>query len=102
MKYVLCLGILVFVDMTGNDRFRDTPSGENSAAEAVTVAERAWAKAAVDGDAASMASYMSDDYLEILLKTDATVTKGHWETKGKAEWIGFVRSGRAKYESVTL
>ena len=64
--------------------------------------EQAWAKAAVDGDADRMASYMADDYVELAWEPAAPGAPAHWATTGKAEWVGSVRSRKDLYTSVEL
>jgi len=68
----------------------------------VIYAERAWAQASVDADSNKMASFMSDDYVEIILNPATTGKEAEWITRGKTEWVESVRSGRDKYESVEL
>jgi len=64
--------------------------------------ERAWAKAAVDGDADVMASYMADEYLELAWEPAAPSAAAHWSTVTKGEWVGSVRSRKDVYTSVDL
>jgi hypothetical protein len=47
-------------------------ANSTAASDRIVGAERAWAKAAVDGDATAMASFMSDDYIEIVLSPSTT------------------------------
>jgi len=70
--------------------------------EQITASERAWAAAPVKGDAAGMAAFMSDDYVQIALEASSSQSKGNWVTTRKAEWVDLVRSGREKYTSVEL
>jgi ketosteroid isomerase-like protein len=65
-------------------------------------AEHAWALAPGKGDAAGMAAFMSDDYVEIEMETTPGTSKNRWVTSGKAEWVEMVRSGREKYTSVDV
>jgi ketosteroid isomerase-like protein len=65
-------------------------------------ADRAWAQAAVDGDAGKMASFMSNDYVEIILNPATAGKDAERTTRNKSEWVESVRSGRNKYESVEL
>lgn len=64
--------------------------------------ELAWAKAALDGDADRMASYMADDYLELFWEPAAQAVPGHWSTQQKREWVEAVRSRKERYTSVDL
>jgi ketosteroid isomerase-like protein len=69
---------------------------------AVLAAEHAWAQAAADGDASTMASWMSNDYTEIEL-VPATPKRGaHWTTTTKHQWVADVRSKRERYDYVHL
>ena len=67
--------------------------------ETVLENEKAWAKAAVDGDADRMASYMADEYLELAWESAAPA---HWSKTGKTEWVEAVRSRKDVYTSVDL
>ena len=96
VKPLLCLAVLLFGSLISG------PSGENLSAEKIIAAEHAWAKAAVDHDAAKMASFMADDYIEITLEAATTTTKAEWKTTAKADWVDLVRTGREKYESVDI
>ena len=64
--------------------------------------EKAWAKAAPDGDADRMASYMAEDYLELAWEPVAEGVPAHWSTTRKAEWVEAVRSRKDVYTSVDL
>lgn len=66
----------------------------------IIASERAWAQAAVKGDASTMAGFMTDDYVEIAMETESGKSK--WDTTDKATWIDLVRSGREKYTSVEI
>jgi len=64
--------------------------------------EHAWAKAALDGDADRMASYMADDYVELAWEPAAQSVPAHWSTTKKTEWVQSVRSRKDVYTSVEL
>ena len=64
--------------------------------------EKDWAKAALDGDADRMASYMTDDYVELAWEPAAQSSPAHWSVVGKSEWVGSVRSHKDVYTSVEL
>ena len=49
-----------------------------------------------------MASFMLDDYIEIMLNPPTATNKAEWTSRSKAAWVDMVRSGRAKYDSVEL
>jgi ketosteroid isomerase-like protein len=77
-------------------------SAQGDDAEQILASERAWAKAAVDRDTARMATFMSDDFVEITLAADPATNKLRWKNTSKTEWIELIRSGEEKYESVDL
>jgi ketosteroid isomerase-like protein len=79
-----------------------SPSAPGDDAEQIVASERAWAKAAVDRDTARMATFMSDDFVEITLAADPATNKLRWKNTSKGEWIESIRSGEEKYESVDL
>jgi len=64
--------------------------------------EKAWAKAAVDGDADLMSSYMAAEYLELAWEPAAPGTAAHWSTVTKVKWVESVRSRKDVYTSVEL
>jgi ketosteroid isomerase-like protein len=70
--------------------------------QALLANERAWARAALDGDADRMASYMADDYVELAWEPAAQRVPAHWTTTGKREWVESVRSRKDVYTSVEL
>jgi len=76
-------------------------SASTNDTEQILAAEQAWAHAAVKADTAHMASFMSDDYLELTLTTDPA-NQLHWKAATKSEWLDLIRSGEEKYESVHL
>jgi len=77
-------------------------SSNHDDSQALLESEKAWAKAAVDGDADRMASYMADDYLELAWEPAVAGTAAHWSTVSKEEWVGSVRSRKDVYSSVDL
>lgn len=66
----------------------DTQPGE---AEAIRRAERAWAQAALKGDAAALDKILADDM---------THTHGGGRTESKAQFLEAIRSGAQKYEAI--
>jgi ketosteroid isomerase-like protein len=84
-----------------NSPARSAPPASKDS-EQLLASERAWAKAAVDGNADAMAKFMSDDYVELTMETDKATNKTRWKNTGKAEWVALVCSGTEKYESVDL
>lgn len=103
MKQIFGLASCAFLVVAANWRlpaaFRSSMAGDT---EQIVASERAWAAAPVKGDAAGMASFMLDDYVEIALEAASSQSKGNWVTTRKAEWVDLVRSGREKYTSVEL
>jgi ketosteroid isomerase-like protein len=73
--------------------------GSPNDSETILENEKAWAKAAVDGDADRMARYMADEYLELAWEPAAPA---HWSKTGKTEWVESVRSHKQVYTSVDL
>jgi uncharacterized protein (TIGR02246 family) len=59
--------------------------------EAVRQAERAWAQAALKGDAAALDKILADDM---------THTHGGGRTESKAQFLEAIRSGAQKYEAI--
>jgi len=49
-----------------------------------------------------MATFMADDYVEIVMETDTSLKTSRWVATNKADWIDLVHSGREKYKSVEL
>jgi len=70
--------------------------------QVLLASENDWAKAAVDGDADRMASYMADEYLELAWEPADQGTPAHWSTQNKTEWVESVRSHKDVYTSVEL
>lgn len=71
-------------------------------AQVLLASEKAWAQAPVDGDADRMASYMADEYLELIWEPAASGAPAHWSVRGKKEWVESVRSHKSSYTSVDL
>jgi uncharacterized protein (TIGR02246 family) len=65
--------------------------GKPGDAEAVRQAERAWAQAALKGDAAALDKILADDM---------THTHGGGRTETKAQFLEAIRSGAQKYEAI--
>jgi ketosteroid isomerase-like protein len=79
--------------MTGNTQ---------SDSEQVLANEKAWAKAAVDRDADRMASYMADEYVELVWEAATSTAPAHWNAVRKTDWVEAVRRGTEVYTSVDL
>jgi len=82
------------------DATLNRPGADDS--QVLLASENAWAKAAVDGDADRMASYMADDYLELAWEPAAPGAPAHWSTRKKKDWVESVRSHKEVYTSVDL
>jgi ketosteroid isomerase-like protein len=68
----------------------------------VLAAERACAKAFVDGDVAALDSCIADDYVEMVAERAGEGAAARWSTQSKQEWLDLVRSRREKYLSVEV
>jgi ketosteroid isomerase-like protein len=82
------------------DAASSTPSNDDTTV--LLANEKAWADAAVDGDADKMASYMADEYIELAWEPADKTAPAHWSTLTKAEWVASVRSHKDVYTSVEL
>jgi ketosteroid isomerase-like protein len=102
MKPLLLLVVCTLISTVTSDSRGPENSSSANASDEVMRADRAWAQAAVDGDASKMASVMSSDYVEIILNPATAGKDAEWTTRNKSEWVESVRSGRDKYESVEL
>jgi len=90
------IGLVMLGDAHG------APAKSSHDSEVLLANEQAWAKAAVDGDADRMASYMADEYLELGWEQAAEGAPAHWSTTTKTEWVESVRSHKEIYTSVEL
>jgi ketosteroid isomerase-like protein len=75
---------------------------EPSDVELLLANEKAWAKAPVDGDADRMASFMADEYLELVWEPATPTTAAHWTATTKETWVQRVRHHTEVYSSVEL
>jgi len=82
------------------DVARTSPSHDDS--RVLLESEKAWAKAAVDGNADLMSSYMAAEYLELAWEPAAPGAAAHWSTVTKESWVESVRSRKDVYTSVEL
>jgi len=101
IRAVLPAAAILAIALAGSSHA--TPSGathDDSLVLLVSVSD--WAKAAVEGDADRMASYMADEYLELAWEPAAQDAPAHWRTVKKTEWVESVRSHRDVYTSVDL
>jgi ketosteroid isomerase-like protein len=64
--------------------------------------EKAWAKAPVDGNADRMASFMADEYLELIWEPATPTTAAHWTATTKDTWVQKVRDHSEVYSAVAL
>jgi ketosteroid isomerase-like protein len=102
MKGLVLLAVCTLMSTVTSDSRDPENSSSANASDEVMRADRAWAQTAVDGDASKMASFMSSDYVEIILNPATAGKDAEWTTRNKSEWVDAVRSGRDKYESVEL
>src|ERR1700681_3086855 len=102
MKPLLLLVVCTLISTVTSDSRGPGNSSSANASDEVMRADRAWAQAAVDGDSSKMASFMSSDYVEIILNPATAGKDAEWTTRNKSEWVESVRSGRDKYESEEL
>jgi ketosteroid isomerase-like protein len=103
MKQLSCLLMCALVIVAASG-FPSAGSGTSPRddTQQIVASEHAWAQAPVKGDAAGMAGFMSDDYVEIAMETAQGTSQGRWVTTSKAEWVNLVQSGREKYTSVDV
>jgi ketosteroid isomerase-like protein len=78
-----------------------TASGPSDS-EQLIVNEKAWAKAALDGDADLMASFMADEYVELAWEPATQTARAHWSAAGKRGWVEDVRRRTEVYSSVDV
>lgn len=102
MKQILPTFAWVLAVAVVNGPLAASSTSSKGDTEQVVAFERAWAKAAVDGDVRAMATFMADDYVEIVMDTALDSKKSSWVTTSKPEWLALLQSGREKYESVEL
>ena len=77
-----------------------SPSHDDS--QVLLESEKAWARAALDGNADLMSSYMAADYLELAWEPAAPGAAAHWSTVTKKNWVESVRTRKDVYTSVEL
>jgi ketosteroid isomerase-like protein len=79
-----------------------TSAIEPSDVELLLANEKAWAKASVDGEADRMASFMADEYLELVWEPATPTTAAHWTATTKETWVQRVRHHTEVYGAVEL
>ena len=77
-----------------------SPSHDDS--QVLLESEKAWARAALDGNADLMSSYMAAEYLELAWEPAAPGAAAHWSTVTKESGVESVRSRKDVYTSVEL
>src|ERR1700736_1105379 len=77
-------------------------ANQPSDAELLLANEKAWAKAPVDGDADRMASFMADEYLELVWEPATPTTAARWTATTKETWVQRVRRHTEVYSAVEL
>jgi ketosteroid isomerase-like protein len=75
---------------------------EPSDVELLLANEKAWAKAPVDSDADRMASFMADEYLELVWEPATPTMAAHWTATTKEIWVQRVRHHTEVYSAVEL
>jgi ketosteroid isomerase-like protein len=75
---------------------------QTSDVEQLLANEKAWAKAPVDGDADRMASFMADEYVELIWEPATSTTAAHWTATTKDTWVEKVRHHAEVYSAVEL
>jgi ketosteroid isomerase-like protein len=75
---------------------------EPSDVELLLANEKAWAKAPVDGDADRMASFMADEYLELVGEPATPTMAARWTATTKETWVQRVRRHTEVYSAVEL
>lgn len=94
----LVIAVAVLLEMSWNVSAAAKPSDT----EQLLVNENAWAKAPVDGDADRMASFMADEYLELVWEPATTTSSAHWTATTKDTWVQKVRRHEEVYSAVEL
>jgi ketosteroid isomerase-like protein len=92
--------LLGLITMSGADVVLTSPSHDDS--QELLESEKAWAKAALDGNADKMSSYMAAEYLELAWEPAAPGAAAHWSTVTKENWVESVRTRKDVYTSVEL
>ena len=77
-------------------------SALTSAEQAVEARSRAWAQAAVDGNADTFRTFMTKDYVLLYVDPQTDKHPARWVARTGAEWAESLRSGRHQYEQVKL
>lgn len=93
----LVLAAAVLFGMTCN-----ASRGQTYDAEQLLANEKAWAKAPVEGNADRMASFMADEYLELIWEPATSTTAAHWTATTKGAWVQKVRHHTEVYSAVEL
>ena len=79
----------------------DSASAPSDEAQ-VDAAEHGWINATVAGNADQMASYMSNDYVELVRVPGTAARRDHWQSTSKGAWISLIRTSHEKYDYVTI
>jgi len=65
-----------------------------SDSEQLMANEKAWAQAAQLSDADRMASYMAEEYVELVWETATGSAPAHWSSTPKKEWVEATKNGK--------
>ena len=99
-RFTLIAIVVCACTVVGSVLSSDAPAAAGPAAD-ILAAEHAWAKAALDGDVATFAGYMSPDYQEFFVESGPKA-KSRWGISNKASWVELLRSKRETYTSVEI
>lgn len=102
LGYLGAAAILSFALASAGDAKQPATPVSRDDSQVLVESEKDWAKAAFDGDADRMASYMTDDYLELTWEPAAKGAAAHWKTVRKADWVESVRRREDVYTSVEV
>jgi ketosteroid isomerase-like protein len=100
--YRQAIGVLLVSGFLAGMTCSVTSAVEPSDVEQLMANEKAWAKAPVEGEADRMASFMADEYLELVWEPAIPTTAAHWTATTKETWVQRVRRHTEVYSAVEL
>jgi ketosteroid isomerase-like protein len=95
-------GLIILAAVLSGMTCNVSTGAQPSDVEQLLANEKAWAKAPVDGDADRMASFMADEYLELIWEPAAPTVAAHWTATTKDTWVEKVRHHTEVYSAVEL
>jgi ketosteroid isomerase-like protein len=100
----LHLTALVLLLCAGTASPATPPAGPAVVDEAAVIlkADRAFAQAAVEGNAERFASFMTEDFVLIVLEPATSTAPAYWTSTTKQQWVEGVRTQRQRYTAVEL